>query len=70
MMNHGKAMAIFNDIFKPGLTDTERGTAIKVVLDMETHNSITKRAALDVIRYLWHMVFTEEAGDEGKENEE
>ena len=41
-MNIGKAVAIFRDIFRPGLTDIERGEAIKKVLDMETHNGITK----------------------------
>ena len=68
-MNHGKAMAIFNDIFKPGLTDNERGTAIKVVLDMETHNSVTKKAAFDVIRYLWDMVFTEVSTEKPQKGE-
>ena len=28
-MNIGKAVAIFRDIFRPGLTDIERGEAIK-----------------------------------------
>ena len=63
-MNHGKAMAIFNDITRPGLTDLERGEAIKVALDMETHNSITKAAMIEVIRYLWDLSF--EMGDDGK----
>ena len=59
-MNIGKAVAIFRDIFRPGLTDIERGEAIKKVLDMETHNSITKAEMLQVIRYLWNMVYEEE----------
>ena len=61
-MNNGKATAIFNDIYRPGLTDNERGEAIKDVLDMETHNGITKESMLDVIKYLWHMVFVEDEG--------
>lgn len=63
-MNNGKATAIFNDIYRPGLTDNERGEAIKDVLDMETHNGITKESMLDVIKYLWHMVFAEDEGSE------
>lgn len=59
-MNTGKAAAIFKDIRKPGLTDIERGEAIKTVLRMETHNSITKKAMLDVIGFLWDMVYCEE----------
>lgn len=59
-MNIGKAVAIFRDIFRPGLTDIERGEAIKKVLDMETHNGITKAEMLQVIRYLWNMVYEEE----------
>ena len=63
-MSLGRARAIFNDINRPGLTDIERGEAIKVVMEMETHNSVTKAAMLQVIRCLWNMVFTE--GDDGK----
>lgn len=38
--------------------------AIKDVLNMETHNGITKESMLDVIKYLWHMVFVEDEGSE------
>ena len=60
-MNVGLACAIFKDIMRPGLTDEERGMAIKTVMEMETHNSITKQDMLEVIRYLWNMVFEEES---------
>lgn len=63
-MSLGRARAIFNDINRPGLTDIERGEAIKVVMEMETHNSVTKAAMLGVIRYLWNMIFQME--DDGK----
>ena len=59
-MNIGKAVAIFRDIINPGFTDIERGEAIKVVLNMETHNSISKAEMLNVIKYLWYMVFEDE----------
>ena len=66
-MNTGKATAIFNDIMRPGLTDIERGEAIKTVLNMETHNSVTKAAMLQVIRFLWSMVYEEISGENGEE---
>ena len=58
-MNTGKACAIFKDIINPEWTDIERGKAIRIVMDMETHNAITKADMLDVIRYLWNMCFEE-----------
>ncbi len=63
-MNNGKACAIFKDITIPGLTDIERGVAIKTVLNMETHNGITKNEMLEVIRFLWNMCFEEVEGAE------
>ena len=63
-MSLGRARAIFDDINRPGLTDIERGEAIKAVMEMETHNSVTKAAMLEVIRYLWNMIFQME--DDGK----
>ena len=63
-MSLGRARAIFDDINRPGLTDIERGEAIKVVMEMETHNSVTKAAMLGVIRCLWNMIFQME--DDGK----
>ena len=66
-MNAGKAVAIFNDINRPGITDIERGEAIKVVAEMDTHNGVTKDAMIQVIKYLWNMVFTEEGGSENEE---
>lgn len=64
-MNQGKACAIFKDIFNPAWTDIERGEVIKIVMNMETHNAITKKDMLNVIRYLWDMCFEEyEGGDD------
>lgn len=59
-MTKGVASAIFEDINRPDFSDIEKGTAIKIVLDMETHNSVTKDSMLQVIRYLWDMCFTED----------
>ncbi|MCR5791375.1 MAG: hypothetical protein K6G83_15940 [Lachnospiraceae bacterium] len=63
-MNHGKAAAIFYNINSPEYTDEEKGTAIKIIAGMETHNGVTKAAMLGVIRYLWNMIFQME--DDGK----
>jgi hypothetical protein len=62
-MTKGVARAIFEDINRPDFSDIEKGTAIKIVLDMETHNSVTKDSMLQVIRYLWDMCFTEDRGE-------
>lgn len=62
-MNHGLACAIFRNIHKSVWTDEDKGMAIKTVLEMETHNSISKADMLKVIKYLWDMIF-EEVKDE------
>lgn len=50
-------MAIFHDINSKDFDDQEKGTAIKIVMNMETHNSVKKAAMLEVIKFLWNMVF-------------
>lgn len=59
-MTKGVASVIFEDINSPDFSDIEKGTAIKVILDMETHNGVTKDSMLQVIKYLWDMCFTED----------
>lgn len=61
-MNHGKAAAIFHNINSPEWTDEEKGTAIKIVAEMETHNGVTKAAMLEVIKYLLGLCFEEDGG--------
>ena len=63
-MSIGKARAIFDDIYRPGLTDAERMEAIRIVLDMETHNSITKASMLRVMRLLWQIANTKGGSDD------
>lgn len=41
-MEIGEAWAIFHNIDSDKYTVEEKGLAIKVILDMETHNSVTK----------------------------
>ncbi len=52
-----KAYAIFYDIENPEIPDEEKGAAIWKVVNMETHNSVTKAAMLKVIRYLMGLAF-------------
>lgn len=58
-MKIGEAWLVFNDINNDKYTDEEKGTAIKMIADMATHNSVTKKKMLDVIRYLWNLCFEE-----------
>jgi hypothetical protein len=37
----------------------EAGEAVRMVLDLETHNGITKDQILNVCRWLWNMCFEE-----------
>lgn len=50
-MSKGKAMVIFKNIYGDEETE-EKITAIQEVVDMETHNSITKADMLEVLRWL------------------
>lgn len=60
-MNTGDACYIFKNIaFAYEYTDEEKLTAIKRVVDMETHNSITKADMLDVIKFLVTRMETNE----------
>lgn len=58
-----EAWVLIKNINTDKYTDEEKGTAIKMVVDMPTHNSITKEELLNVIRYLWDLCF-EEAPEE------
>ena len=56
-MNIGKAVGIFYHIDSPEYNVQEKGEAIMEVLDMPTHNGITKKAMLEVIRWLMYLAF-------------
>lgn len=56
-MNIGKAYAIFEQINSDAYTDEEKGAAIQSVLNMATHNGVTKDKMLCVIDYLLHLAF-------------
>jgi len=52
-MNNGKALAIFKDIENEKYNDGEKIAAIKVILNFETINSITKREIFTVLKWLF-----------------
>lgn len=64
-MNKGRALAIFDNIENASESIEEKGAAILIVMNMETHNSVTKASMLKVIRWLWDRVFELEQEDEG-----
>ena len=64
-MNNGKARAIFDNIENASESIEEKGEAIYIVMNMETHNSVTKASMLKVIRWLWNRAFEINQEDEG-----
>lgn len=66
-MNIGTARAIFDSIENEGISVEEKGLAVRMILDMETHNSVRKSDMLKVMDWLWHQSF--EMKQEGEQNE-
>lgn len=56
-MNIGMACAIFKNIESDKYTEIEKGFAIKLVLSMETINSITKQELKNALAWLWNQHF-------------
>lgn len=51
-MNLGEATAIFKNIYNSERTPEEKKQAIKIVVGIETHNSITKQEILNALDWL------------------
>ena len=51
-MNLGLAMAIWQHIDSDQHSILEKGEAIKMIHDMDTHNSVTKNSMLKVIGWM------------------
>ena len=56
-MNNGTAIKIFNNIFDDAYTIEEKVLAIRKVIDMETHNSISKSKMLVAMNWMWEQIF-------------
>ena len=56
-MEIGKAMAIFKDINNSEYSECDKVLAIYRIMYMETHNSVTKKSMLEVIKWLWDRQF-------------
>ncbi len=67
-MNIKEAYYIFQNIECDGYTDEEKGEAIMDVLQMVTHNGITKKQMLKVIWWLLGFVFEIPEGTEPPKN--
>ena len=52
-MNIGKAQAVFEQIKNDKYSEDEKLQAIWLVLDMPTHNGITKDTILEAFRWLF-----------------
>ena len=65
-MNIGIAIAIFKDINNSEYSEFDKALAIYMVMDMETHNSVTKASMLEVIKWLWDRHFEFEFLDDEK----
>lgn len=65
-MTKGRALAIFENIENASVSIEEKGLAIYIVMNMATHNSVTKASMLKVIRWLLDRAFEikQEAKDE------
>ena len=53
-MNIGKASAIIKNINANNISDDDKAIAIYRVMNMETHNGITKSDLFDVVKWLWN----------------
>lgn len=52
-MNTGTALMIFSDIRNDKYTISEKALAIRKVLDMPTHNGMTKDKILGALDWVW-----------------
>lgn len=53
-MKFGQAYKILENIDSDVYTIDEKAMAIKVILDMETHNGVTKAVLLKAMNWLWN----------------
>lgn len=56
-MKLGRAELIFRNIKSKEFNEIEKGLAIRKIIDMETHNSITKDNILEALDWLWNKCY-------------
>ena len=56
-MNIGMARAIFDNLDDCKQPIEVKGLAIRKIIDMETHNSITKHQMLKAMNWMWEQIF-------------
>lgn len=66
-MNIGKACGIFEQLESDKYSENEKLTAIKEVLDMPTHNGITKDKILSAFRWLFERAVEDVEPEEAEE---
>lgn len=55
----GRVLLVLRNINSPFFTDEEKGECLRHVLDLATHNGISKGLILQWCDWLWHKVFEE-----------
>lgn len=53
----GRVGLVLNDINSPFFTDEEKGEALRCVLDLATHNGISKQKLIEWCDWLWNKIF-------------
>ena len=56
-MGIGKARAIFKNLDDKEIPIEIKGLALRTVIDMETHNSVTKDQMLKAMDWMWSQIF-------------
>ena len=57
MMTVGEARAIFDNLEGCQRPIETKGLAIKIIMDMKTHNSVTKAQLLKAMNWMWDQMF-------------
>jgi hypothetical protein len=63
-MKIAQAYKILDNIDSDEYTVEEKALAIRIVLDMETHNGVTKAALLKALNWLWNEHYELIAGEQ------
>lgn len=56
-MNIGEACAIFKQLDSDKYTYQQKEKAIYIVINMETHNGVTKDDLLKALKYMWNEIY-------------